>query len=95
LAHAGENVTLTTQLSGCSIVKRYGTMLHLRPRTDGLAMQQSLSPAHTYGRQNYPAPDRAFVMMRQKPDGRTKIYFQHQDWTTAGLRSGSRYFPHQ
>jgi hypothetical protein len=93
LAHAGETVTLTTQLSGCSIVKRYGTMLHLRPKNDGLAMQNSLSPEHTYGRRDYPQPHQAFVMMRRKPDGRTKLYFQRQDWVTGTLHSGSRYLP--
>lgn len=68
-------------------------MLHLRPRNSGLAMQNSLSPAHTYGRRDYSQPNQAFVMMRQKADGRAKLYYQQHDWNTGGIRSGSRYFP--
>lgn len=94
LGQAHEDVTLTTQLSGCTIAKRRDSMLHLRPHESGKTMHESLPPARTFGRLDYPEPhQQAFVMMRQKPDGHTRIYFQVHDAETNTIRSGKKDFP--
>jgi len=91
LDNAGENVTLTTQLSGCSITHQGGCLRHLRPAVSGAALHTNLdlaSPGHTYGRNAYPGPITSFVMMKKKRDGRTKLYHQRQNDPAA---SGSQY----
>lgn len=94
LDHAHENVTLTTQLSGCTIAKRVDSMMHLRPHDSGATMQRSLSRAETFGRLDYPGDEQqAFVMMRKKPDGHTRLYYQVHDPETRTIRAGKKDFP--
>lgn len=88
-----EDLTLTTQLSGCTIAKRRDNMMHLRPVADGAAMHTSLPRAETFGRLDYPAQgEQAFVMMKRKPDGHTRLYFQTHDSATGTMRSGRKDF---
>lgn len=91
LARQREDLTLTTQLSGCTIAKRRdNTMLHLRPAEEGAAMHGSLPRANTFGRLDYPGEgDQAFVMMKQK-NGRTRLYFQRHDLNTGQMHSGKK-----
>jgi hypothetical protein len=95
LALANEDTTLTTQLSGCTIAKRRDNMLHMRPHNDGQAMQQSLPRASTFGRLDYGTgmDKEAFVMMKRKPDGHTRLYFQKHDLDTGEMTSGKMDFP--
>jgi hypothetical protein len=95
LAAAHEDTTMTTQLSGCTIAKRRDNMLHIRPHDDGQAMQDSLPRASTFGRSDYGAgmDKEAFVMMKRKPDGRTRLYFQKHDKDTGEMTSGKMDFP--
>ncbi|RDS79583.1 hypothetical protein DWU98_17485 [Dyella monticola] len=85
-----EDLTLTTQLSGCTIAKRRDNMLHLRPAEDGATMHGTLPRASTFGRLDYPGQgDQAFVMMKQK-NGRTRVYFQRHDPNTGHMHSGKK-----
>ena len=89
LDHAHEDVTLTTQLSGCSITHQGGCLRHLRPHTSGAVLNANLENrvhGSTYGRADYPVT--SFVMMKKKANGRTRLYDQ-QDNNPA--TSGRRY----
>jgi hypothetical protein len=93
-ANAEGQLTLTTQLSGCTIAKRKDNMMHLRPDADGGAMQDTMPREQTFGRRDYPAPgEEAFVMMRRKPDGRTRLYYQKHNPDTGEMVSGKKDFP--
>lgn len=93
LNHQHEDLTLTTQLSGCTIAKRRDNMMHLRPVASGAVMHTSLPAAQTFGRNDYPAQgEQAFVMMKRKPDGHTRLYFQRHDTNTGTMRSGRKDF---
>lgn len=90
LDQAHEDVTMTTQLSGCSITHQGGCLRHLRPDQDGAALQNNLDHrnpgGHTFGRNDYHGT--AFVMMKKERNGRTRIHHQED----ARPRSyGSRY----
>jgi hypothetical protein len=90
LDNAHEDVTMTTQLSGCSITHQGGCLRHLRPRDSGAALQNNLDNrnpgGHTYGGNDYHGT--AFVMMKKERNGRTRIHHQED----ARPRSyGSRY----
>jgi len=91
LGRQPEDLTLTTQLSGCTIAKRANnTLLHLRPDVDGAVMHGSLPRASTFGRLDYPAQgEQAFVMMKQK-NGRQRLYFQRHDPNTGHMYSGKK-----
>ncbi|WP_157671967.1 hypothetical protein [Cellvibrio sp. PSBB006] len=90
LNRRGETITVTTQLSGCSVTKRGGDLMHIRPSVSGIALNSSLANnSNTFGRNDYPGQG-AFVMMRKKPDGGTKLYFQKHDPNTNTITSGSR-----
>lgn len=95
LDRAHENVTLTTQLSGCSITHQGGQLQHLRPQHCGATLNTSLeaaSPGSTYGRNDYPhtrvASPTSFVMTKKEANGRTRLY--HQLDNNPAL-SGKRY----
>jgi len=95
LNKANENFVVTTQLTGCTIAKRRDNMLHLKPKGDnsGAAMHNSLPRAETFGRLDYPGQgEEAFVMMKRKPDGHTRLYFQTHDTATGIMRSGKKDF---
>lgn len=82
----------TTELTGCSIVRSGNTLLHLRPHptSDGATLQGSFTREQSYGRQDYPTAMNSFVMLRQKSNGATKLYYQtHHD--EGSSISGSRY----
>jgi hypothetical protein len=81
----------TTELTGCSIVRMGNALAHIRPdeQGDGLKLHDSFSREQSYGRRDYVGQHNAFVMLRQKPDGRTKLYFQTHG--SEGSVSGSRY----
>ncbi len=85
----------TTELTGCSVVRHKNALAHIRPHPagDGTTLHSSFTPAQSYGRKDYQDAENAFVMTRQKPDGRTKLYYQthHGDEPS---RSGSRYLEH-
>lgn len=88
LDQAHEDVTMTTQLSGCSITHQGGCLQHLRPDQSGAALQNNLdqNPGHTYGGNDYHGT--AFVMMKKERNGRTRIH--HQEDAQPGSY-GSRY----
>jgi hypothetical protein len=80
----------TTELTGCSVVRQQSSLHHIRPNSDGAKMQKSFPSSQSYGRLDYPDANNSFVMMRTKPDGRVKLYYQtHQD--NQPSTSGSRY----
>ncbi len=89
LDNAHENVTLTTQLSGCSVTHQGGCLRHLRPAESGVDLHNNLerqNAGHTYGRNDYPLT--SFVMMKKKANGRTRIYHQLNN---NPANSGKRY----
>ncbi len=79
LDQAHESVTMTTQLSGCSITNQRGCLQHLRPHQSGHTLNDTLDPnahGHTYGKGDYPEDQPTFVMMKRKRNGRTRLYHQ-------------------
>jgi len=92
---ANEDTIFTTQLSGCTIAKRRDNMLHLRPSETGDEMQGSLPRPNTFGSLDYGAGwgREAFVMMRHKPNGNVRLYYQKHDVNTGEMSSGRMDFP--
>jgi|GEM_PF-6950966 len=85
------NPVFTTELTGCSIVRLKNSVAHIRPGdAGGEALQSSFTPGQSYGRKDYLDADNSFVMLRKKPDGRTKLYYQTHHYDESS-RSGSRY----
>ncbi len=88
LDNAHENVTLTAQLSGCSVTHQGGCLRHLRPADSGVDLHNNLeqaTPGSTYGRNDYPRT--SFVMMKKKQNGRTRVYHQlNNNPATSGNR---------
>lgn len=88
-----ESITVTTQLSGCSVTRQGGAFLHIRPHTDGVTLDNTLSAqGPTFGRTDYPSGRQAFVMVRSKPDGSARLHYQVHDGDTGTIRSGRRSF---
>lgn len=86
LAGANNQMTMTTHLSGCSITRQHNSLSHVRPHASGAVLSTNLGAQHSYGRQDMPDGG-AFVMMRKKADGRTKLHWQRQtDQTTTGKK---------
>lgn len=82
---------VTTQLSGCSVTRQRSAFLHIRPDQDGATLQNTLSPhGATFGRNDYPNGQRAFTMIRSKPDGSARLHYQVQDGPGGVIRSGRR-----
>ncbi|HEV7671080.1 MAG TPA: DUF4157 domain-containing protein [Thermoanaerobaculia bacterium] len=79
LDRAKQDVTLTAQLSGCSITHQGGCLRHLRPETSGVALQNNLDilnpGGHSYGARDYPGQT-SFVMTKKKRNGGTRLYYQ-------------------
>ncbi len=86
LTAAHTNMTMTTQLSGCSVTRQQNALSHIRPHASGTVLNTNLGTQHTFGRQDMPHGE-AFVMMRKKPDGRTKLHWQRDSQqTTTGKK---------
>ena len=93
LSQRAESTIVTTQLSGCSVSRQGGAFMHIRPGTDGRVLQQTLSAnGPTFGRNDYPGGQQAFVMIRHKPDGSARLHYQIHDGGTDTIRSGRRNF---
>lgn len=91
LSTRAESIVVTTQLSGCSVGRQGGAFMHIRPDTDGRVLQQTLSVhGPTFGRNDYPGGQQAFVMIRHKPDGSARLHYQVHDDRTGTIRSGRR-----
>lgn len=86
----------TTELTGCSVVRHKNSLAHIRPHptSDAETLHSSFTPAQSYGRKDYQDADNVFVMTRQKPDGRTKLYFQTHQYGKPS-QSGSRFLEHR
>jgi hypothetical protein len=84
----------TTELTGCSIVRMGSHLAHVRPHPEsgGASLQEQLGNPPSFGRREYPVEHHnAFTMMRRKPDGRVKLYYQIHGYNEAdrGERSHS------
>lgn len=91
LSQRTESTIVTTQLSGCSVSRQGGAFMHVRPDTDGRVLQQTLSAnGPTFGRNDYPGGQHAFVMIRHKPDGSARLHYQVHDGGTGTIQSGRR-----
>jgi hypothetical protein len=91
LNQRAESTIVTTQLSGCSVSRQDGAFMHIRPDTDAPGLQQTLSVnGPTFGRNDYPGGQQAFVMIRHKPDGSARLHYQVHDDRAGTIRSGRR-----
>jgi hypothetical protein len=84
------HLVLTTELTGCSIVRQGSNLHHVRPESEGRKLQDNFTSSQSYGRKDYPEADNSFVMARKKPDGRVKLYYQTHQYGQPSV-SGSRY----
>lgn len=93
MRHHQQSLTVTTQLTGCSVTRQGASLMHIRPHQSGTALQMALPGrgTNTFGRQSYGNNNKAFVMFRRKANGRTKLYFQVHNERTNRISSGSRY----
>ncbi|HBK56401.1 MAG TPA: hypothetical protein DDZ76_08990 [Xanthomonadales bacterium] len=93
LNRRGESIVVTTQLSGCSVTRQSSAFLHIRPHTDGATLHSTLArQGPTFGRNDYPGGQRAFVMIRRKSDGSARLHYQIHDADNGTIRSGRRRF---
>ena len=91
LSTRAASIVVTTQLSGCSVGRQGGAFMHIRPHTDAPGLHQTLSAqGPTFGRNDYPNGQQAFVMIRHKPDGSARLHYQVHDDRTGTIRSGRR-----
>jgi hypothetical protein len=82
----------TTELTGCSIVRNGTALSHIRPHpsSSGRELHSSFSGEKSFGRRDYPDASNTFTMIRKKPDGRVKLYYQ-KHYDDKPSVSGSRY----
>jgi hypothetical protein len=82
-------VAFTTDLSGCSVTRIESELVHVRPKSDGKRLNQSLKADRTFGRKDYPGQV-ATVMTKGKPDGSTRLYYQIKDTAANITKSGRK-----
>jgi hypothetical protein len=93
LSKRGESITVTTQLSGCSVTRQSSAFLHIRPNSDGAMLHDTLARGGpTFGRKDYPSGRQAFVMLRGKPDGSARLHYQVHDSNSGTISTGRRRF---
>ncbi|MCG8633286.1 MAG: hypothetical protein MI863_05625 [Desulfobacterales bacterium] len=85
-------IALTTEFSGCTLLRQKNALLHLRPGDQGgEALQSKFPRENTFGKLDYGNADQTYAMVRQKPDGRMKVYWQSHFTDKAQTIVGSKY----
>lgn len=92
LRQRAQTITVTTQLSGCSVTSQRRALLHIRPHDSGQQLNQTLGTPNTFGRSDYGPGNTAFVMAKRGSNGGTTVHYQVHDQNTQMLRTGSKTF---